>query len=829
MVTLDSTSSGFDQITETLSSYDDLDAIHIITHGREGAIALGSDWLNNDNLLTEQDAISGWGDALNETGDILFYGCNIAASSDGQSLLDNIATLTEGDVAASNDLTGSAGLGGDWDLEVHIGEVEAVVAPSQAAQQSWGGLLDITNGLVGHWTFDADATDLSGNGYNGTLTNGALIDTTSGTNKIGGGKLSLDGSNDYVDLSSHVANFQNLSEGTIAVWINAAAASRDVIFEMSDSGDSDSRLALLRDSDGSLDFYIREGNTTLLDAYTGANAIPLDTWTHIAVTVDSSGNKLYVNGVQQGSLTYDAGSSTTDLFLDDVADLDFASWGVDKYDGASFVRYFDGLLDDGRLYDRALSASDISELYANAFHAVTVTTSADVVDGDTSSIAALSADAGTDGRISLREAMLAAENTTNLDGSTPDKITFNISNGDSNYQALSNSYLIQLSSTLPYIGDSVIIDATTQTGYDGTPSIDLDGSMIGGGSDYGFISNHDNVTIRGFVIRNFSGAGIYLNGSGEHTIQSNYIGTDVTGTLAQGNGMGIYLGSGADNVTIGGSGFGNLISGNLDEGIYLHNVGSTTVVGNLIGTDTAGTADLGNASYGIQLNNSSNNLIGGTATAERNVISGNNSDGITIWGSGSTGNVIQGNYIGVDVTGDAALGNLADGIVMGGGANNNTIGGDRTAGEGNVISGQIGANSDGIEIDNLGADNNKIYGNYIGTNHDGTAAIGNSRHGVVIYDGVQGTEVGGAGTGQGNIISGNTGSGIVIDGNGKITTTGNVIEGNYIGVDVTGISALGNSNQGVEIFGSASGNLIGGESVGAATSSRLIVKMESIW
>ena len=337
-------------------------------------LLLGSDWLDNDSLKTERDAISAWGDALNETGDILFYGCNIASGSDGQSLLDSIATLTEGDVAASNDLTGNAGLGGDWDLEVHIGEIEAAVAPSQAAQQSWTGLLDITNGLVGHWTFDADATDLSGNGYNGTLTNGALIDTTSGTNKIGDGKLSLDGNNDYVDLSSHAANFQNLSEGTIAVWVNAAAASRDVIFEMSDSGDADSRLALLRDSDGSFDFYIREGNTTLLDAYTGANEIPLGTWTHIAVTVDSSGNKLYVNGVQQGGLTYDVGSSTTDLFLDDVADLDFASWGVDKYDGASFVRYFDGLLDDGRLYDRALSSSDIAELY-NYTGLTTTTTS----------------------------------------------------------------------------------------------------------------------------------------------------------------------------------------------------------------------------------------------------------------------------------------------------------------------------------------------------------------------------------------------------------------------------------------------------------------------
>ncbi len=105
----------------------------------------------------------------------------------------------------------------------------------------------------------------SGNNYDGTLTNGAVIDTNGGTNQIGDGKLSLDGNNDYVDFSAHAANFDNLTEGTIAVWVYHDVNSRDVIFEMSDSGDADSRLALFRDSDGSFDFYVREGTTTLVD------------------------------------------------------------------------------------------------------------------------------------------------------------------------------------------------------------------------------------------------------------------------------------------------------------------------------------------------------------------------------------------------------------------------------------------------------------------------------------------------------------------------------------------------------------------------------------
>ena len=86
---------------------------------------------------------------------------------------------------------------------------------------------------------------------------------------------------------------------------------------------------------------------------------------------------------------------------------------------------------------------------------------------------------------------------------------------------------------------------------------------------------------------------------------------------------------------------------------------------------------------------------------------------------------------------------------------------------------------------------------------------------MVIYDGVQGTQIGGTGTGQGNIISGNAENGVVIDGNGKITTSGNIVAGNYIGVDVNGTGDLGNTGNGVEVFGLASGNLIGGEIAGA--------------
>ncbi len=328
-------------------------AIHLVSHGDGQGIQLGDTRLDVNTAPNYAGDIASWGYALDSKADLLIYGCDLASTVEGQDLIDMLAIVCNCDVAASDDVTGHDSLGGDWILEYAVGDISTDVAFGYAAQASWRRTLDITSDLVLHHTFDTDATDDSGNSDDGTLTNGALISTSSGTNQIGDGKLCLDGNNDYVDLSADATNFDSLTEGTIAVWIYHDVNDRDVIFEMFDSGDSDSRLALFWDSDGSFDFYIREGTTTLLDVHAAAKLIAQNTWTHVAVTVNSSGNKLYVNGVQQMELTYAVGSAATNVFFDDVIQLDFGSWGVNKYDGSNFVRYFDGFVDDGRVYDRA--------------------------------------------------------------------------------------------------------------------------------------------------------------------------------------------------------------------------------------------------------------------------------------------------------------------------------------------------------------------------------------------------------------------------------------------------------------------------------------------
>ena len=139
---LDPTEDGVGQISNLLSQYSDLDAVHIISHGDEGSVTLGSSVLDYDMLIDSARDIEGWGDAFAADGDLLIYGCNLAATEQGQDMVDMLARLTEADVAASEDLTGAKSLGGDWDLEYRVGLVETELALSVEARDNFAHVLD---------------------------------------------------------------------------------------------------------------------------------------------------------------------------------------------------------------------------------------------------------------------------------------------------------------------------------------------------------------------------------------------------------------------------------------------------------------------------------------------------------------------------------------------------------------------------------------------------------------------------------------------------------------------------------------------------------------
>jgi parallel beta-helix repeat protein len=349
-------------------------------------------------------------------------------------------------------------------------------------------------------------------------------------------------------------------------------------------------------------------------------------------------------------------------------------------------------------------------------------------------------------------------------------------------------FSINLASALPAVTDPVTIDATTQPEWltSGTPVVELNGAAAGS-SSVGLQLNSASNSVLGLAINRFSAQGIVLSGAA-NVIQGNFIGTDTTGTLARGNGgFGIWVQS-SGNLIGGKKGInGNVISGGNDTGIYIYNTSGNVVQGNYIGISANGASALGNNVNGITIDGSSGNLIGGPSGA-RNFISGNGVSGVFLNGAGAAQNVIQGNYIGTDISGGLVAGNANDGITMSG-APSNTI-------SGNLISGN---GTNGVFLAGAGASGNVLAANFIGTDAAGKVALGNYNAGVTISAGNANL------IGASNVISGNLANGIFLTGGAG----GNLVQGNVIGLSAAGTNALPNGFNGISI-GGASSNIIGG-------------------
>jgi len=304
-------------------------------------------------------------------------------------------------------------------------------------------------------------------------------------------------------------------------------------------------------------------------------------------------------------------------------------------------------------------------------------------------------------------------------------------------------HTIALTSPLPPIADPVVIDGTTEPDFAGAPVIELDGSGAGG---IGLQITSGGSTVCGLVINHFSAEAIVLQ-SDSNTIEGNYIGTDVAGTAVLGNNVGVTV------------------------------QGSNNVIGGATGTTP-----------------------GGAYTGVCNVISGNVNSGVhigTLFVSViADNNVVQGNYIGTDVTGTIDLGNGNAGVVLLGNSSSsvsgNLIGGTTPAAR-NIIS----ANKNGgVGIAGLGGSttttNNMVQGNYIGTDVTGTAALGNNNIGVGIVDGASNNMVGGTTSGAGNIIayngSGGGFGGVVVglSGTGNSILSNSIFSNTGLGIDLGG-------------------------------------------
>ena len=145
VIMLDPDQDGVEQIANVLSQYDGVDAVHIVAHGDAGSLQLGNTVLTQDTINGEHaDELAAIGAALGDDADILIYGCNFGQGTLGRGVAEQFAGLTGADIAASDDLTGNAELGGDWDLEVQVGQIETASAFSTQAMNDFQSLLLLT-------------------------------------------------------------------------------------------------------------------------------------------------------------------------------------------------------------------------------------------------------------------------------------------------------------------------------------------------------------------------------------------------------------------------------------------------------------------------------------------------------------------------------------------------------------------------------------------------------------------------------------------------------------------------------------------------------------
>jgi uncharacterized repeat protein (TIGR01451 family) len=413
---------------------------------------------------------------------------------------------------------------------------------------------------------------------------------------------------------------------------------------------------------------------------------------------------------------------------------------------------------------------------------------------------------------SLRAAITAVNADT-----LPDTIDFNLSG------TLPQS--IVLVTPLPAIANRAFVDGTTEPGYAGKPLVVLDGTNLSQvDSDLEVLASSSEV--EGIAFVSCPGNGLGLSGTDGVVIEDCYFGT-ADGATASPNQFGLVI-TNSTATTIS----GNLVSGNSVNGIVLGPGNSGTLIqSNLIGTDATGESAVSNESVGLYVNNSSGTTIGGLAASQGNLISGNLGTGIELVTNGvnfqsegnpgdslqaqpregtvsaadsGAGTLIVGNIVGLNREGTRIIGtstNNVDGIMdladLG-----STIGGT-TAAARNVVSG-FGYFGLDLRAPDL------VEGNYIGTDMTGKAALGNISGGVKLTGS---STIGGSVQGSGNVISGNGGPGITTV--GLPADQSNLIEGNFIGVDVSGSVAMPNSGSGISVSGDQYVT-IGGTTPGAA-------------
>ncbi|MBI5384315.1 MAG: hypothetical protein HZA90_06465 [Verrucomicrobia bacterium] len=394
-------------------------------------------------------------------------------------------------------------------------------------------------------------------------------------------------------------------------------------------------------------------------------------------------------------------------------------------------------------------------------------------------------------------------------------VTFNIPTSNPGYS--NGVFHVHLSGFLPpLVADGTRLDGRTQPGFSGRPVIEISGDMAL--PEAGFVSGlyiyAANCEVRGLAFNGFSNGAIYLlyDGAVSNLVAGCHIGTEASGAVAKPNGFhGVSIWGGARHNTVGGPNAAsrNVISGNAQYGVLIidTNTQGNVVLGNFIGLDASGQAELPNGLSGVAVwGGARDNTVGGAGAGARNVISANGQYGVLLTDSGTSGNSIVGNFIGTDANGVNGLANQLSGVGIFNQAQDNLVGG-LLPGARNVISGNA---QYGIALTDPNTTRNVVLGNFIGTDATGTNLVPNAS-GVGLFSGAFGNVLGGTVPAARNVISGNIDYGVVIANEGSVS---NLVLGNFLGTDPSGAISVPN-NIGVGVIGAAAFNFVGGTNEGA--------------
>jgi hypothetical protein len=407
---------------------------------------------------------------------------------------------------------------------------------------------------------------------------------------------------------------------------------------------------------------------------------------------------------------------------------------------------------------------------------------------------------------SLRQAILDANANPG-----PDVIEFHIS--------AVKFYTITIPTDLPEITEAVLLDGSTQTGYAGLPLVTVRASNRASDSPKRLLRiNTSECTLRGLAFNAIysndngvliePGNAIEIVGGHGNRIVGCHIGVPANGVVTalvnpvQVHGSGVLISNSFDNV-IGGTlpNERNVIGGCGGDGILITGSASTgnRVMGNILGFDRAGLIRVAGGEGGVGIVDAPGNTVGGTAVEQRNLIVPSFSrPGVRITGAGSSNNAVLGNWVGLKSDGTATKETLPTGIQIATNASWNVIGG-AAVGAGNVVGGL----ANGVIIL---SSSNSVLGNLVGLGPDGSTIQANNNSGIGVVG--DGNRIGGPEPGQRNIASGNRGGGI------SVTGKRNVVQGNWVGLDITGRLPRPNGggfiNGGIQLGPPATDNWIGG-------------------